>query len=27
MASYALIGLGIGAAINLLNRRVQLVER
>jgi general L-amino acid transport system permease protein len=27
MASYALIGLAIGAAINLLNRRVQLVER
>ncbi len=27
MASYALIGLAIGAVINLLNRRVQLVER
>ena len=27
MASYVLIGLVIGAAINLLNRRVQLVER
>jgi len=27
MASYALIGLAIGVAINLLNRRVQLVER
>ena len=27
MASYALIGLAIGAAINLANRRVQLVER
>jgi general L-amino acid transport system permease protein len=27
MASYALIGLAIAAAINLLNRRVQLVER
>ena len=27
MASYALIGLAIGAAINLVNRRVQLVER
>ena len=27
MASYALIGLAIGAAINVLNRRVQLVER
>jgi general L-amino acid transport system permease protein len=27
MASYVLIGLAIGAVINLLNRRVQLVER
>jgi general L-amino acid transport system permease protein len=27
MASYALIGLAIGAVINLANRRVQLVER
>jgi general L-amino acid transport system permease protein len=27
MATYALIGLAIGAVINLLNRRVQLVER
>jgi general L-amino acid transport system permease protein len=27
MASYALIGLAIGCVINLLNRRVQLVER
>jgi general L-amino acid transport system permease protein len=27
MASYVLIGLAIGAIINLLNRRVQLVER
>ena len=27
MASYALLGLGIAAVINLLNRRVQLVER
>ncbi len=27
MASYALIGLAIGGAINMLNRRVQLVER
>jgi general L-amino acid transport system permease protein len=27
MASYVLIGLAIGGVINLLNRRVQLVER
>jgi general L-amino acid transport system permease protein len=27
MASYALVGLAIGGTINLLNRRVQLVER